>query len=242
MKNVKNNRQNTTIVGTSKVCRLTAFFATMLVLFLSAAAQDRMIPSEIRTGGGFRGYETALFEYFDLWDAEGFAYLVVPSFSPEYCLTYNYKSKSLVLKKATKSIYYTQEWYNSERWKTNRKINAAIYRLEISDSLADSLQALIVSAVITSSFMGDTLRGFDGVKYKFIIQPRFAKIAQCWSPEASTNCGQAVAIMEKLCKTVEAGNNKDAESLINEIVKMTNIFRSFYPAGFHKERCFLRSR
>ena len=140
MENITNIKQNTTIVGTSKVCRLTAFFATMLVLFLSAAAQDRMIPSEIRTGVRSRGYETALFEYFDLWDAHGFAYLVVPSFTPEYCLTYNYKSKSLVLKKATKSIYYTQEWYNSERWKTNRKINAAIYRLEISDSLADSLQ------------------------------------------------------------------------------------------------------
>lgn len=242
MENITNIKQNTTIVGTSKVCRLTAFFATMLVLFLSAAAQDRMIPSEIRTGVRSRGYETALFEYFYLWDAHGFAYLVVPSFSPEYCLTYNYKSKSLVLKKATKSIYYTQEWYNSERWKTNRKINAAIYRLEISDSLADSLQALIVSAVITSSFMGDTVFGHDGETYKFIIQPSFAKIAQCWSPKASTNCGQAVAIMKKLCEAVEAGNNKDAESLINEIVRMTNIFRSFYPAGFHKENFFCRSR
>ena len=242
MENITNIKQNTTIVGTSKVCRLTAFFATMLVLFLSAAAQDRMIPSEIRTGVRSRGYETALFEYFDLWNAKGFAYLVVPSFTPEYCLTYDYKSKSLVLKKPTKSIYYTQEWYNSERWKTNRKINADIYRLEISDSLADSLQALIVSAVITSSFMGDTVFGCDGETYNFIIQPSFAKIAQCWSPKASTNCGQAVAIMKKLCEAVEAGNNKDAESLITEIVRMTNIFRSFYPAGFHKESFFWRSR
>jgi hypothetical protein len=238
MENITNIKQNTTIVGTSKVCRLTAFFATMLVLFLSAAAQDRMIPSRIRTGGNLRGYETALFKYFDVWNATGFAYLVEPSFSPEYCLTYDYKSKSLLLKKATKNIWYAKEWYKDELGEPSREIAVAIYRLAVSDSLADSLKALIGSAVITSSFMGDTVFGGDGVTYNFIIRPSFAMIAQCWSPKAHTNCGQAVAIMEKLCKAVEAGNNKDAESQINEIIRVTNIFRSFYPAGFHQERFF----
>lgn len=190
----------------------------LLILSLAALnlfAQDRMIPSRIWTGKDLRNSETKLFDKFAIKEAERFAFIALPSFDRPYCLSYDCDTKSLIL-----SI-------------------GAIYRMHISDSLADSLNALFAAAVLTSSFMGDTLIYIDGTTYKFIISPGYyARAAECWSPDNNTNCGQAVAIIRKLCKAVQENDSKAAEDLMREVVRATNYFRQYYPEDFHQEKFF----
>ena len=95
---------------------------------------------------------------------------------------------------------------------------------------------------LATAFPGDfdfTLGGLGGVTYQFMLSPRYSSWgAVCWSPKESTNCGQAVAIIEKLCKYVETGDKEAAENLIGEIVRVTNLFRQYYPAGYRHEKTF----
>ena len=208
------------------------FLILLTLMALNLSAQDRMIPSYIRALKSSRTYETNLLEYFDIGEADRFAYLVKPSFREEYCISYNRKTKSLILKRATMSIS------NFGEGNPKKNILAETSRLTISDSLADSIHALFAAAVLTSSYMGDTLFGLDGETYQFILNPGYSMTAECWSPDSNTNCGQAVAIIEKLCKAVEAEDRKAAESLMREIVRVTNLFRQYYPEDFHQEKHF----
>ena len=148
----------------------------------------------------------------------------------------------LILKRAKKNIWSEQGWtypLDSQLRNPGKKVDAEEYSLRISDSLADSLQVMFASAILTSSLIGDTLGGLGGVTYQFMLSPRYSSWgAVCWSPKESTNCGQAVAIIEKLCKYVETGDKEAAENLIGEIVRVTNLFRQYYPAGYRHEKTF----
>ena len=220
--------------------------ATLCIFFVLASfcgvAQERMIPALICDNSGSRGYETSLIELFNIGKASKFAFLVKPSFSPEYCLSYENKTQQLVLKEAASIVWKSQEWYwgDPKERKPNKKIDIVEYRLPFSKDMADSLQRMFVAAVLTSSFMGDTIMGFDGTTYEFIIQPGFSKVATCWSPDEGSNCGQAVAVMEQLCEAVKIGDKELAESLLEEIVRVANLFRQFYPEDFRQEQVFCR--
>ena len=228
--------KNTSLIRRGIVFLLLSLIAT------NASAQDRMFPSKVYAGEMLRGYETALFDYFNISKANKFACLVEPSYHGEYCLSYNQRDNLLILKRAKKNIWSEQGWtypFDSQLRNPGKKVDAEEYSLRISDSLADSLQVMFASAILTSSLIGDTLGGLGGVTYQFMLSPRYSSWgAVCWSPKESTNCGQAVAIIEKLCKYVETGDKEAAEYLIGEIVRVTNLFRQYYPAGYRHEKTF----
>ena len=228
--------KNTSLIRRGIVFLLLSLIAT------NASAQDRMFPSKVYANEALRGYETALFDYFNISKANKFACLVIPSYHGEYCLSYNQRDNLLILKRAKKNIWSEQGWtypFDSQLRNPGKKVDAEEYSLRISDSLADSLQVMFASAILTSSLIGDTLGGLDGVTYQFMLSPRYSSWgAVCWSPKESTNCGQAVAIIEKLCKYVETGDKEAAENLIGEIVRVTNLFRQYYPAGYRHEKTF----
>ena len=216
---------NLQIRNSAKKCLCVA-----LLLLLTGAmyAQDRMIPPRHRDLKAPRSYETAILDYFDVGDADRFAYLVKPSFSPEYFLSYSKKEKSLILKEATQTIW-------NFKGNPKRNILARHWELPICDSLADSLQAMFAATVLTSSYIGDTVIGCDGTTYQFILQPGWSRVAECWSPDTNSNCGQAVAVVEKLCKAVKENDRKGAEGLIGEISRVAQLFRKYYPADFRRK-------
>lgn len=217
-------------------------YLLLSLIATNASAQDRMFPSKVYANERLRGYETALFDYFNISKANKFACLVKPSYHGQYCLSYNQRDNLLILKRAKKNIWSEQGWtypLDSQLRNPGKKVDAEEYSLRISDSLADSLQVMFASAILTSSLIGDTLGGLGGVTYQFMLSPRYSSWgAVCWSPKESTNCGQAVAIIEKLCKYVETGDKEAAENLIGEIVRVTNLFRQYYPAGYRHEKTF----
>lgn len=212
----------------------------LLVFAFSAVnlfAQDRMTPAEICMDSGLRGYETSLINYFNINEADGFAYLVKPSFTGEYCLTFCKNTSSLKLKHVTKNnIWYEQKWYENGdcRKKQNKKVPSNEYLLTISDSLANTLYSMFKSIVFTSTHLENRILGLDGTTFQFIIQP--GHIAECWSPQKDTNCGQAVILIDKLCDAIKSGDSTKAENLISEVIRVTNIFRQYYPTNFEENR------
>lgn len=210
------------------------FCIILLLLYMGVlCAQDRMIPSRIQYTGILRKYDDKLHNFFDIDHADRFAYLSTPSFEPEYCLSYNKEEKSLILKQANQNIWYSQ-------YQTQEQLRETQWKLSISDSLADTLQAMFAAAVLTSSYMGDTTLGLDGTTYQFFLNPGWSRVAECWSPDTNSNCGQAVSIMEKLCKAVRENDSNGAEGLIRDISRIAQQFRKYYPEGFNNEKYFCR--
>lgn len=213
----------------------------LLFAFLTfnlVSAQNRMIPAEIGIDVGARGYRSALLDNFAVEDSRKFAFLIVPSFCGECYLTYNIEKSSLKLKWAKRSIWSEQKWYNrKESKRTRNKIVPSLdYELVISDSLSTALHSMVKSIVLTSTYLQDKVDGLDGTTYYFILDPAYTgKAAECWTPREDTNCGQAVALLEKLCDAVTDGDSEQAEKMISEVVRVTELFRQYYPADF-KER------
>lgn len=203
-------------------------------------AQDRMTLARIEMSTLSRGYETSLINYFDIAKADNFACLVRPSFSGEYCLTYCKATKSLKLKRAAMNIYYEQKWYYKDcsKKERNKVVPSQEFLLVVSDSLATSLSSMFTSIVVTSTHLQNKGMMSDGINYQFIIRPGNSRVAECHSPSKDTNCGQAVNVIEELCDAISSSDNEKAENLINEVVRVTNIFRQYYPADFNESNCW----
>ena len=77
-------------------------YLLLSLIATNASAQDRMFPSKVYADEMLRGYETALFDYFNISKANKFACLVKPSYHGEYCLSYNQRDNLLILKRAKK--------------------------------------------------------------------------------------------------------------------------------------------
>jgi len=211
----------------------------LLFVFLTynlVGAQDRMDPAKIYMDNPSRGYETSLFNYFNIAESDNFAFLVKPSFTGESCLTFDKKTNMLKLKRATRNIWYEQKWYDDRIFRrlTRKKIvPSKVFLLNISDSLSTSLHELFQSVVLTSSF-GNVIPGLDGVTYKFILNP-YSKVAECWTPPQGSNCGQAVSVIEELCNAVVNSDSEKAEKLISEVERVTSLFKQYYPEDFKEE-------
>ena len=212
---------HTARIDTSLIKR--AFCVVLLLLYMGTlCAQDRMTPAKFE-----QGREEKLYSIFDIAESDGFAYLVDPAFSPDYCLTYDRESKSLILKQLKPRALYCRRHRFSQR-------HTDIWKLSISDSLADSLIRMFAAVVLTSSWLSEQW-GLDGVNYYFLINPGFSsKMASCWSPDENSNCRQAVDVVEKLGEAVRKNDREGAESLVGSISSVTNLFRNYYPADFRE--------
>ena len=214
---------HTARIDTSLIKRV--FCVVLLLLYMGTlCAQDRMTPAKFE-----QGREEKLYSIFDIAESDGFAYLVDPAFSPDYCLTYDRESKSLILKQLKPRALYCRRHRFSQR-----HIRADVWKLSISDSLADSLIRMFATVVLTSSWLSERW-GLDGVNYYFLINPGFSsKMASCWSPDENSNCRQAVDVVERLCEAVRKNDREGAESLVGSISSVTNLFRNYYPADFRE--------
>lgn len=195
------------------------FCVVLLLLYMGTlCAQDRMTPAKFE-----QGREENLYCIFDIAEADGFAFLADPAFCPDYCLAYDRVSKSLILKQLKPRVRYCRRLRFSQRL-----IRADVWKLGISDSLADSLKRMFAAVVLTSSWLCEQR---DGVNYYFLISPGFSSKTASW-PDENSNCRQAVDVVGRLCEAVRKNDREGA--LVGSISSVTNLFRNYYPADFQE--------
>lgn len=192
----------------------------LLINIIPSFSQNRLTPET-------RVVSMSSFEYYQrvdslLFSKENgrykFALQVLPSFAPEYGLVYSSEAKQLILREANMNI-----WYGKRQLP---KIEE--YRLSITTEYADKLDSLLLSAVLSSSYLSDS-RGHDGTVYNFRVD-RGCYSASCWSPK-NGNCARLVSITEEICKGVKFNDTSILDELSPEIDLLTNAFLDLLPEG-----------
>lgn len=212
---------------TSLIIKRIILCVVMVFMSYSVNAQERMYPIPKANLKECK-FDKKLPLGFGIDSAYKFVYLVEPSFTTEYCLTYDSINKSLLLCKSKSKIGYALG--NGES-KKERKKRLKYYRLPVDEAYVDSLQSLFCA--ITKSASPDSRRsGLDGTSYLFYLPTDIYTVADAWSPYEESNCGRTVRLMERLCKAVEKRDNAAAEQLREEIVALTAVFRSL-PTVFY---------
>ena len=213
--------------NTSLIIKRIILCVVMVFMSYSVNAQERMYPIP-KDNLKKNNFDKKLSLGFGIDSAYKFVYLVEPSFTTEYCLTYDSINKSLLLCKSKSKIGYALG--NGES-KKERKKRLKYYRLPVDEAYVDSLQSLFCA--ITKSASPDSRRsGLDGTSYLFYLPTDIYTVADAWSPYEESNCGRTVRLMERLCKAVEKRDNAAAEQLREEIVALTAVFRSL-PTVFY---------
>ena len=186
----------------------------LIISTFHALSQDRLVPVNHNDES-----DEILFKYYQKVDRllmgtdnYPYAFQVLPSFSPEYCLLYSPDKKELVLRIAKKNI-----WYSKER------IGVKKYRCPITLDISEKLDSLFSSAVHSSSPEA-RVWGLDGTTYE--IRTNWGKdIAKCWSPDDDgSNCDRLVRILEELCIIVKHKNVNRIKRLVPEIEALTVSF------------------
>lgn len=199
----------------------------LIILANSAAAQRRMCPIP-KANLKENKFDKRLSLGFGIESAYKFVYLVEPSFTTEYCLTYDSINQSLLLCKSKNKIGYA---IGNGESKKARKKRLSTYRLPIDEDFVDSLQSMFC-AIINSASPDSRRLGFDGTSYLFYLPTDIFTVADAWSPYEESNCGRAVKLMERLCEAVEKQDKAAAEQLREEIIALTAVFRSL-PTVFY---------
>ena len=211
----------------SLIHKRVVFYTLFFVITLSAVAQERMYPIPQATLKECK-YDKKLPLGFGIDAAYKFVYQVEPSFTTEYCMTYDSINKSLLLCKSKSKIGYAV--WNGESRKARKK-RLSTYRLPVDEAFVDSLQSMFC-AIISSASPDSRRYGLDGTSYLFYLPTDISAVAEVWEPYEESNCGRAVRIMERLCEAVENQDKEAVEQLREEIIALTAVFRSL-PAVFY---------
>ena len=194
----------------------------LALVALTAAAQDRLIrvdseSKDLRKASSQR-------KMFDREKArllmpQGAAFGVecIPSFSPEWTLTYDSLAQALVYKVAEKSIWYStygamhkKKKIKGKNYSVPRKRpknyvapEAKTYSLAISDEQVQQLRAIWRTAVGAAEDREVFL--LDGTKWEYFIDGKFAK--------SHRNKNVLVKFTNELAETVRTGNVSRKDSL-----------------------------
>ena len=201
---------------TRMICRTALCFAVFVLGLSCAHAQSRLTPKSLVIYGGkgiLADYYTEI-ESLLLQSSYRFAYIVRPSFRPEYSLI-GTKDNTLILRKAEQQIW---------SYDMPKKVSIKEYQLQVSPAVIDSISNLFESAVVTSSYLAEVL-GNDGTTYDFISG---YYTAGCWSPDDDSNCGKLVALAGSICKAVELHDSIMIENNLGNITKLHHTFKTLY--------------
>ena len=214
-------------LNTALIIKRIVLCIVMFFMAYSVGAQQRMYPIPKANLQEWK-FNKKLPLGFGIDTAYKFVYQVEPSFTTEYCMTYDSINKSLLLCKSKSKIGYAL-W--NEESKKARKKRLTYYRLPIDEAYVDSLRSM-VCAIITSASPDSRRTGFDGTSYLFYLPTDIYTVADTWEPYEDTNCGRAVWLMERLCDAIEKQDKVAAEQLREEIIALTAVFRSL-PTVFY---------
>lgn len=198
----------------------------IVLLLTRCSAQEVMHARTTSINNSFSGYEGALSELFNMKEAHKFCYLATPAFEGEYCLSYDCETQSLVLQKAVNNVWYAQHWYSHPNNDTlpKAKVYVTKFKMPVSSTLADSLQALF-AAIVFSSSPNEYIAGSDCTVHDFILPSITSKSASVDCPDG--NSSAAVKIMNTLCDAVMLNKIDQAEGQLEEIISLTNKFRKY---------------
>ena len=205
---------------------ITSLFA---VIALTMAAQDKLIlvDSESREAWLKKNRQVGMFDREKarllIPTKAEFGVECIPSFSPEWALTYDSAAHALVCKKAEKSIWYSTYdamYKKKSKTKNGRKIAKRVlrkkpkdyvapevktYSLAITPDQLQMLQAIWKSAVGTAEDGIDNT--LDGIKWEYFIDGKRAKTKK--------DKNKLVIFTNDLQKAVMTGDSNLKDSLIN---------------------------
>ncbi|MBO7101170.1 MAG: hypothetical protein J6V98_04025 [Bacteroidales bacterium] len=225
--NAHNKEEYPPMHTASLIMKRIVLCVVLIILANSAAAQRRMCPIP-KANLKENKFDKRLSLGFGIESAYKFVYLVEPSFTTEYCLTYDSINQSLLLCKSKSKIGYAI--WNGESKKA-RKNRLLTYRLPVDEAYVDSLQSLFV-AIIGSASPDAGKNGIDGTSYLFYLPTDIYNVASAWCPYEDSNCGRVVRVMERLCEAVEKKDNATVEQLREEIIALAVVFKSL-PVVFY---------
>ena len=213
----------------------------LLLCGLIINAQSRLYPS------ARRNYSSILKDHYQRVDSlllnggdfNDFAFEIRPSFSGESGCWYDSKDSVLVLRTASKSIWYTFSSHTST--KNNNRFNDFVvteYRCHFSPEAIQKLRNLFIAATFSSSYLAQPL-GADGVTYQIYIRGGMFT-AECWSPnDKNSNCGKLAAILTHLKTAIINNNPKDIDDLIPMVESLTQKFEDLYPEDVKDDNMWL---
>lgn len=209
-------------LNTSSIIKRMVLCIVLLIMAYSVSAQQRMYPipkNQLKENK----FDKKLSRGFGIDNAYKFVYQVEPSFTTEYCLSYDSINKSLLLCKSKSKIGYALKKGES---KEARKKRVSTYQIPVDDAFVDSLQSMFCE-IINSASSDCKKEGLDGTSYLFYLPTDIYTVADTWEPDEESNCGRAVRLMEQLCEAVEKQDSAAVEQLREEIMDLTAVFRRF---------------
>lgn len=151
-----------------------------------------------------------------------FAYVVRPSFEPEYALVYSQHKKKLIYSEVASST--TNIWYSffeNENYTVNR------WELKVDPELAESMRVLVRTAIATAvAPKNDSILpmiGEDGTTYQFIANNY---TAECWSPNNGNNA-ELVRIMDAVCQAIKNKNPALLQTLRPDINRLASLYDKY---------------
>lgn len=202
------------------------FILTIIIVLVAMTgwAQDRLIRVDSSPESRHTSRQRTLFnqEKKRLLMPQGAAFGVecIPSFSPEWTLTYDSLTHALVYKIAEKSIWYStygamhkNKKVKGKNYSVPRKRpkdyvapEAKTYSLAVSDEQVQQLRAIWRTAVGTAEDRKIFL--LDGTKWEYFVDGKFAK--------SHRNKNVLVKFTNELAETVRTGNVSRKDSLFAE--------------------------
>ena len=196
----------------------------ILAAVLSATAQDKLIRVADKPTSSKKGKpKTTLFdsEMARLLMLQGAAFGVecIPSFSPEWTLTYDSVARSLVYREAQTSVWHTtfqathkkkkigekrSKWVTRKRPKDYVAPDVKTFTLPVSDDQTAMLRTVWETAVYGAEDREVFI--LDGVKWEYFIDGRRAK--------SHRDKNVLVAFTEALRKAIRSGDTNRKDSLI----------------------------
>ena len=144
-----------------------------------------------------------------------FGVLCVPSFTPEWAITFDSKAHALVLKESEENIWYKK--YHFEHWdeythkegetrpKQYKSPKVKTYELAIAADMAPMLNAIWKSAIGTAVERDRNIIMMDGTRWKYFINGEQAE---------SDEKNPLVQFTNELKEAIITGNRSHAEDLI----------------------------
>lgn len=200
------------------------FILTIIFVLVAMTgwAQDRLIRVDSSPESRHTSRQRALFnqEKKRLLMPQGAAFGVecIPSFSPEWTLTYDSLAHAIVYKIAEKSIWYStygamhkkkkvsknhSKWVPRKRPKDYVAPEAKTYSLAVTDEQVQQLRAIWRTAVGTAEDREVSI--LDGTKWEYFIDGKFAK--------SHREKNVLVKFTNELAETVKTGNVSRKDSL-----------------------------
>lgn len=145
-----------------------------------------------------------------------FGVLCVPSFTPEWAITFDSKAHALVLRESEENIWYKKQGFDhwneythkegETRPKQYKSPKVKTYELAIAADMAPMLSVIWKSAIGTAVERDRNIIMMDGTRWKYFINGEQA--------ESSYQKNPLVQFTNELKEAIITGNRSHAESLI----------------------------